>query len=172
MDGMQVLERLRESRPDIPVVIITAHGTVQTAVSATKLGAVEFLVKPFLPHEVRAIVARVLAHGTVTESEVADYAACFESAKRCLGQRHADAAIEHLRKAISISPERPEAYNLLGAIHELRGEMHEALNDYRVAWDFDATYEPSRLNIERATRRDGRGQPIMFGELREASAER
>ena len=172
MDGMHVLERLHESRPDIPVVIITAHGTIESALDATKLGAVEFLLKPFLPQEVRAVVARVLDHSKQTEGEVADYAACFGSAKRCMAQGHADAAIEHLRKAISISPERPEAYNLLGAIHEIRGEMHEALNNYRVAWNFDPTYEPSRLNIERATTLRGEGQPIVFGELREASATR
>jgi DNA-binding NtrC family response regulator len=49
MDGMQVLERLRESRPEIPVVIITAHGTIESAVDAMKLGAIEFLQKPFPP---------------------------------------------------------------------------------------------------------------------------
>ena len=171
MDGMEVFGRLRESRPEIPVIIITAHGSIPCTVEAMRLGAVDFLMKPFLPQEVRSAVARVLERGKQTDSRIADYAAAFTWAKHCMSQRHVDAAIEHLRRAISISPERPEAYNLLGAVHELRGHVHEALNHYRVAWNLDATYEPSRLNIERATGRDAQRQPIVFGELRQASAE-
>jgi lipoprotein NlpI len=106
----------------------------------------------------------------LSESEPRDYATCFELAKRCLSERHADAAVAHLQKAISISPERPEAYNLLGAIHELRGEMREALNNYRVAWNYDPTYMPSQRNIERATTYRRGTEPILFGDLREASA--
>ena len=47
MDGMEVLEKLRKERPDIRVVIITAHGTIDSAVEAMKLGAVDFIEKPF-----------------------------------------------------------------------------------------------------------------------------
>jgi DNA-binding NtrC family response regulator len=168
MDGMQVLERLRESRPEIPVVVLTAHGTIETAVDAMQLGAIEFLQKPFVPEDVRRLVSRVLERGKLG-ADAADYAACFELAKRCLSERHATAAIEHLRKAISLAPDRPEAYNLLGAIHELHGEITEALNNYRAAWNFDPAYEPARLNIERATSSQPRSGPIRFGELREAS---
>jgi two-component system nitrogen regulation response regulator NtrX len=46
MDGMEVLSRLHESRPDLPVVIISGHGTIQTAVEATRLGAFDFIEKP------------------------------------------------------------------------------------------------------------------------------
>jgi Flp pilus assembly protein TadD len=106
------------------------------------------------------------------ESEAGEYATYFELAKRCLSERHVDAAIEHLRKAISISPERPEAYNLLGAIHEIRHEIPEAVNNYRAALSYDATYEPSRLNLARATSRNvwdvhPQSRPILLGELRE-----
>jgi DNA-binding response OmpR family regulator len=172
MNGMQVLERLRESRPEIPVIIITAHGTIESAVDAMQLGAIEFLQKPFVPDDVRRLVSRVLQRGKLRESEAADYATHFNLAKRCLSERHGDAAIEHLRKAISISPERPEAYNLLGAVHEIRGEIHEALNNYRAAWSYDASYEPSQLNIERATSAHPRSRPILLGELRDDLGDR
>lgn len=167
MDGLQVLEQLSERRPEIPVIVLTAHGTIDSAVEATKLGAIEFLQKPFVPVDVRRLVNRVLDRGKLVESESTDYATHFELAKKCITERHADAAIEHLKKAISISPERPEAYNLMGAIHELRGEMHEALNNYRAAWHFDATYEPCQRNLERATTTQRGSEPISFGELRE-----
>ncbi len=46
MDGLEVLGKLKELRPDLPVIIISGHGTISTAVDATKLGAFDFLEKP------------------------------------------------------------------------------------------------------------------------------
>ena len=46
LDGIETLERLRESHPHIPVVLLTGHGTIETAVEATKKGAFDFLSKP------------------------------------------------------------------------------------------------------------------------------
>ena len=46
MDGLTVLHRVRENHPDLPVVMISAHGTIETAVEATKDGAFDFLSKP------------------------------------------------------------------------------------------------------------------------------
>ncbi len=46
MDGLEVLERARKLRPDLLCIMVSGHGTVQTAVEATKLGAFDFLEKP------------------------------------------------------------------------------------------------------------------------------
>ncbi|MFZ5775585.1 MAG: sigma-54-dependent transcriptional regulator [Thermodesulfobacteriota bacterium] len=46
IDGMEVLKRIRESWPDLPVIMISGHGTIETAVAATKLGAFDFIEKP------------------------------------------------------------------------------------------------------------------------------
>ena len=46
MDGLEVLSRLHADNPELPVVIISGHGTVQTAVEATRLGAFDFIEKP------------------------------------------------------------------------------------------------------------------------------
>src|SRR3989339_1189851 len=46
MDGLEVLQSVREKNVDLPVVMISGHGTVETAVEATKLGAFDFLPKP------------------------------------------------------------------------------------------------------------------------------
>src|SRR6478735_12610800 len=46
IDGMEVLERAKENNPDVPFIMISAHGTIDTAVEATKKGAYDFLVKP------------------------------------------------------------------------------------------------------------------------------
>jgi two-component system nitrogen regulation response regulator NtrX len=46
MDGLEVLQKIKEKKPEIPVVMISGHGTVETAVEATKGGAFDFLEKP------------------------------------------------------------------------------------------------------------------------------
>ncbi len=60
MDGLALLGALTKSAPDLPVIVITAHGTVPMAVEAMKLGAKEFLLKPFDREEVIATISRTL----------------------------------------------------------------------------------------------------------------
>ncbi len=60
MDGVDVLRKVRELAPDIPTMIITAYGTVETAVECMKLEAFDFLTKPFAPELVRLKVERAL----------------------------------------------------------------------------------------------------------------
>jgi FixJ family two-component response regulator len=56
MSGVELLERLRAGRVDLPVIVITGHGDVPTAVRSMKLGAIEFLEKPVDP---RALLEKV-----------------------------------------------------------------------------------------------------------------
>ncbi len=60
MDGVEVVRSIRELDPDCPAMIITGFGTVETAVEAMKLGAFDFLIKPFAPEVVRLKVERAL----------------------------------------------------------------------------------------------------------------
>lgn len=166
MDGMEVLRRLRDDHPEVPVVIITAHGNVESAVEAMKLGAIEFQQKPFRPDEIRAVVSKVLERQRLSESGEADYRTYFELAKKSVSERRLEAAMDHLKKAIGIDPERPEAFNLLGTIHELRGERLEAVKNYRVACHIDGRYEPSHKNLARITGTNPSRENIVFGDLR------
>jgi DNA-binding NtrC family response regulator len=56
--GMDILTRVKADRPDVPVIIITAHGTVDSAVEAIKAGAFDYITKPFEHAEIRAVVAK------------------------------------------------------------------------------------------------------------------
>ncbi len=60
MDGIQLLQAVKESCPDIEVIIITGYATVETAVKAMKLGAYDYIEKPFRPEELTAVVDRAL----------------------------------------------------------------------------------------------------------------
>ncbi|MCA9429335.1 MAG: sigma-54-dependent Fis family transcriptional regulator [Candidatus Omnitrophica bacterium] len=61
MDGMEVLRRVQEIDPDLVSVMITAHGTVETAVEAMKLGAFDYFRKPFDVEEVKVVVDKALS---------------------------------------------------------------------------------------------------------------
>ncbi len=60
MDGMELLEHVVGRYPGRPVVMITAHGTVDTAVEAMKVGAFDFVTKPFQADELRAVVRKAV----------------------------------------------------------------------------------------------------------------
>jgi DNA-binding response OmpR family regulator len=151
MDGMEVLRRVREIRPDIRIIMITAYGTIESAVEAMKLGAVDFLEKPFDPEEIRELVSRVMDRDRLDEHKLVGYASHIELAKKCIGDRHFDAAAEHVRRAIFVDPGRPEAFNLLGALLEIRGDRLEAQKNYRAALSLDPSYEPAIKNLHRST---------------------
>lgn len=60
IDGIEVLKRVREKYPDIVVIMITGYSTVQSAVQAMKLGAFDYIPKPFTPDEVLIVVEKAL----------------------------------------------------------------------------------------------------------------
>ncbi len=60
MDGIQVLQRVRERFPDTEVLVITAYGTIEKAVEAMKLGAADFITKPFSSEEFGVKVDRLI----------------------------------------------------------------------------------------------------------------
>ncbi len=70
MDGIEVLRRIRKIRPDLPVIIITGHGTVDSAVVAMKEGAVDYLMKPFNPDEINITIRKLIEHQRVLKENV------------------------------------------------------------------------------------------------------
>jgi two-component system response regulator HydG len=60
-NGLDLLKHVREKDPHVPVIMITAYGTIQNAVEAMRMGANDFLPKPFEPDELRMVVRRNLS---------------------------------------------------------------------------------------------------------------
>jgi two-component system response regulator AtoC len=65
MDGLQLLRTLRERGEEMPVIVLTAFGTIETAVEAMKLGASDYIIRPFEMETVELAVTRALAMGVV-----------------------------------------------------------------------------------------------------------
>jgi DNA-binding NtrC family response regulator len=64
MTGVEVLREVRERDAKLPIIILTAHGTVESAVEALRIGAVNFLQKPFAPRELREAVEHAIKSPT------------------------------------------------------------------------------------------------------------
>lgn len=149
MDGMDVLRSIARDQPRSRVIIVTAHGTVESAVEAMKLGAVDYIQKPFSPAEIRELASRVLAREDLEEDGALAYEALIELAKRHITDRDFGSAQQAVRRAIAEDPAQPEAYNLLGALFEIEGDWLEALRFYRAALDIEPTFKPAAANLDR-----------------------
>ena len=60
VDGMAVLEKIKETSPEMPVIIMTAFGSIESAVEAMKLGAADYIIKPFLNEEIKLTIGRII----------------------------------------------------------------------------------------------------------------
>src|ERR1035437_10059318 len=60
LDGLQILQIIKEHNPALPVVMISGHGNIETAVSAIKLGAYDFIEKPFKADRLVLVAERAL----------------------------------------------------------------------------------------------------------------
>ena len=80
MDGLEALQKIRQSNESLPVVIISGHGTVSTAVEATKLGAFDFIEKPLASERVLVTIRNALDQGRLKDEN--------RSLKRAVEARH------------------------------------------------------------------------------------
>jgi len=62
MSGLEVLQSVKESDPDVAVVMITAYGSIPTAIEAMKKGAYDYMLKPFDPNELGVLIEKIIHH--------------------------------------------------------------------------------------------------------------
>src|SRR5574341_1802220 len=75
LDGLSLLRRVAADYPDVPVIVITAHGTVDSAVAALKAGAFDFITKPFEQDDLKRVIAKAArAHDLARQNVHANFA--------------------------------------------------------------------------------------------------
>jgi DNA-binding response OmpR family regulator len=168
--GMEVRRRLRDEGNDVPVVIVTAHGSIPDAVEAMKLGAVDFLSKPLTPEALRRVVSEVIERHAPAgqapgpESDQPEHPAVvtlwptvidLSPVKLALNRRDFDRAETLLEQALDIAPGSAEALTLMGVLRESRGQDHAAYQAYRQALQANPHYAPARDNLRRYCERFG-----------------
>jgi two-component system, NtrC family, nitrogen regulation response regulator NtrX len=99
MDGLEALADLRRLRPETAVVMISGHGTIETAVKATKLGAYDFIEKPLSLEKILLAATRALDHGRL-ERENRDLREQLGRGQRLVGKSR---LIEELRQQVAIA---------------------------------------------------------------------
>ncbi len=160
LDGFEVLERLNEKRPELAVVIVTAHGTVDQAVEAVREGADNFVHKPFTPEQIRTVVAQALADAPEETDEA--YAEHIEAARTGIREEDYEKARQHIHEAFAVDATRPEAFNLLGVIMQLRNEYQDAQRYYQSALSLQPGYDPAVYNRDNVARSPSDRNPADF----------
>ena len=127
LDGMEVLRRLRDAGNDVPVVIVSAHGSIPDVVAAMTLGAVDFLPKPVTPAGLREVVDRLARRddgspGAVgRESRVSLGTGLFDEdlarARRALDRGEFEEADFFLRIADALAPGSAAVKRLRDGLH-------------------------------------------------------
>lgn len=152
MDGMTALVHIHDlppaSRPR--VIVMTAHGSVRTAIQAIRLGAEDFLEKPFTPDDVRLSVASVLEDPAMPrDSEGSDFNGVLASVRAALRSGTLSAAESLLMRAGTIADDDPAFLNLAGVLHESRGRVGSALRFYEKAAASNYDYRAAQENMLR-----------------------
>jgi DNA-binding NtrC family response regulator len=98
LTGLEVLARLKDSHPDLPVVVMTAYGTMDTALEAVRQGAFDYIGKPVELAQLRSLLERALHKRQASVPEIAATAAV-DDAETLVGQ---SAAMQEIFKLISL----------------------------------------------------------------------
>ncbi|MGI9415128.1 MAG: sigma-54-dependent transcriptional regulator, partial [Hyphomicrobiales bacterium] len=170
LDGLELLNIIKASHPDLPVVIISGHGNIETAVSAIKRGAYDYIEKPFKADRLILIVMRALEASRL-KREVEDLRGRAGAEVRLIGS---SPAMKQLRQSI----EKVAATNSRVLIHGPLGSGKEMVARALHGWSKRtespfvilnaATMAPERMEAELFGTESGDGEPSRVGALEEA----
>jgi DNA-binding NtrC family response regulator len=147
MEGLEVLAHIRAISPKTAVVIITAYGSAANAVEAMKLGAVDFLEKPFDPKIIGILAEEILFRQRLGAASSFDDLLHLADLAR---ERNAHIeACAYLKAAMSRAFDRPEPYYWLGFLSEKEADAKRAVQYYYMAVSANRTYEPAVEALKR-----------------------
>ncbi len=147
VEGLEVLGRIRVLSPKTAVVIITAYGSAANAVEAMKLGAVDFIEKPFDPKIIGILAEEILLRQKLGTSHTFDDLMHLADLAR---ERKAPIeARAYLKAAMSRAFDRPEPYYWLGFLSESDGDAKRAAHYYYMAISASRTFEPAMEALKR-----------------------
>ncbi len=170
LDGLQVLNVVKEGHPDLPVVMISGHGNIETAVAAIKAGAYDFIEKPFKADRLVLVAERSLEASRL-KRENKDLRARSVQASRIAGSSSVANALRQAIERVSPTNARVMVTGAPGAGKELAARTIHSLSA-RAAGPFvvinAATITPENMEAELfgVEAQDGRGRRV--GALEEA----
>jgi two-component system, NtrC family, nitrogen regulation response regulator NtrX len=127
LDGLQVLDVVRGQHPDLPIVMISGHGNIETAVSAIKAGAYDFIEKPFKADRLVLVAERALEASRL-KREVRDLKARSVQASRIVGRSPAANSLRQTAERVAPTNARILITGAPGAGKELTARTIHALS--------------------------------------------
>ncbi|UUX50185.1 sigma-54 dependent transcriptional regulator [Nisaea acidiphila] len=162
LDGLGILERVGTAHPEVPVIMISGHGTIETAVSAIKTGAYDFIEKPFETERLLLQIGRALEAARL-KREVAELKARTDTDDQLIGNSTGIAQVVQAIEKVAPTNSRVLITGPAGAGKEVVARMIHT-KSARAEGPFTvlncATLSPERLEIELfgAERWDGDGE--------------
>jgi two-component system nitrogen regulation response regulator NtrX len=170
LDGLQVLDQIKAGHPDLPVVMISGHGNIETAVAAIKAGAYDFIEKPFKADRLILVAERALEASRL-KREVRDLKTRSGQASRLVG---GSVAVNQLRQTVDRVAPTNARVMILGAPgsgKELSARTLHAASA-RASGPFvvinAATITPETMEAELFGVEAGEGRARRVGALEEA----
>jgi two-component system nitrogen regulation response regulator NtrX len=165
LDGIEVLERLKEMDPDLPVVVISGHGTVETAVAAIQRGAYDFIEKPFKTDRLVHTVGRAIEASRLRR-EVAELRTRATAEPELVGRSPAIAQVRHTIDKVAATNSRVLISGAPGCGKEVAARMIHARSprrDGRFVAINAAAMEPARMEVELFGEEDSDGRVRKAG---------
>jgi two-component system nitrogen regulation response regulator NtrX len=170
LDGLQVLEQIKAAHADLPVVMISGHGNIETAVSAIKRGAYDFIEKPFKADRLVLVAERALETSRL-KREVRELTAKAPQASRIVGQSSAANQLRQSIERIAPTNARVLIQGAPGSGKELAARMLHA-QSARASGPFvvlnAANITPESMEEELFGIESGEGRSRRTGALEEA----
>ncbi len=170
LDGLQVLEEVKRNQPDLPVVIISGHGNVETAVSAIKMGAYDFIEKPFKADRLMLIVERAIENARLRK-ENTELRMKTGSGADLVGKSSAMAQVRQVIDRVAPTNSRVLISGAPGSGKEVASRLIHA-KSRRASGPFiainAATIAPDRMEVELFGVEAGEGQPRRVGVFEQA----
>jgi two-component system nitrogen regulation response regulator NtrX len=150
LDGIQVLDQMKREHPDLPIVMISGHGTIETAVSSIKKGAYDFIEKPFKADRLIHVVGRALEASRLRR-EVAELKLRTGDESELVGSSSAISQLRQLVEKIAPTNSRVLITGPAGAGKEVAARLIHA-RSRRAGNAFVAincaTMAPDRIEVE------------------------
>ncbi|HEY8190730.1 MAG TPA: sigma-54 dependent transcriptional regulator [Micavibrio sp.] len=171
-DGLKILKRIKEDHPILPVLMISGHGTIETAVNAIKMGAYDFIEKPFKTDRLLLMIARALENAQLKRENMA-LRQKTDSPMALTGESQAIMSLHQMLDRVGPTNSRVLITGEPGTGKDLAARVIHKMST-RAAEPFMllncATLLPERLEIELFGSVDGiHGEPGKTGVLEQAN---
>jgi two-component system, NtrC family, nitrogen regulation response regulator NtrX len=170
LDGLQLLEAMRATHPDLPVVMISGHGNIETAVSAIQKGAYDFIEKPFKADRLILVANRALETSQL-KREVKELKFRSGDAQKIIGKSTAVSQLRQQLERVAPTNARVLISGSAGTGKELAARSVHALSS-RMAGPFivlsAATISPETMEEHLFGVEAAEGRSLRLGALEEA----